>query len=231
MKYHKTLKTPITPKTLITIATLLFVPTSYADTTDQKIITIDGREVQLNENGSWKYLSTDRFANTKDGRRIRLKEDGSWSYAGNAPLKSEEQVRTSELDIKLQKVVIETYRKKTQKSSRIKTQTVFYVQLNNSPQAKTTINIKDSDISQIEVRDNNGKNYPVLSIKSGTSKLQPGKETTLVISAEKSPSIWGNVKLMKIIFKTGTFGIKNNITLSQRTIDFENEDVNNFSSK
>ncbi len=214
--------------TLVTIMALLFVTGSHGDTANQQVTTDDGREVLLKADGHWQYRSTDRFANTEDGRRVRLKEDGSWSYAGNAPLRSDEQVRTSELDLKLQKVVIQTHKTKTQKSARIKTQTAFYVQLNNSAQAKTTISIKDSNIEQIEVKDNNGKSYPVLSLKSDTSTLAPGKGTTLIINTEKSPSVFDDVRSMEIIFKRGTFGIQNNITLSQRTIDFEKEEVDSF---
>ena len=220
-----------TPITLFTMASLFFIPVCYADTANQQVFTDDGREVLLKPDGHWEYRSTDRFANTEDGRRVRLKEDGSWSYTGNTPLKSKVQVRTSDLDIELQKVVIETYKKKTQKSARVKTQTVFYVRLNNSTQAKAAINIKGSDISLIEVKDNNGKTYPVLSIKPGAPSLQPGTETTLAVRAEKSPSIFDDVKSMDIIFKTGIFGIQKTITLSQRAIDFDKEDVEGFDIK
>lgn len=218
----------IMTKTLISIATLLFIPVSFAATTDQQITTDDGREVLLKVDGRWEYRSTDRFANTDDGRRVRLKEDGSWAYTGNAPLQSKTQVRTADLDIQLKKVVIETYRKKTQKSARIKTQTVFYVQLNNSTQAKAAINIENSDAALVEVMDNNGKTYPVLSSKAGSSKLQPGAETILTIRAEKSPSIFDDVKSMEISFKAGMYGIKNTVSLSQKVTDFENEEVDGF---
>ncbi len=212
----------------IAAITLLLLTIGKTALANEQIINIDGREVLLKEDGSWKYQSTDRFANTKDGRRVRLKEDGSWSYVGNAPLQSSEHVRTTDLDIKLKKVVIETYRVKTQKSQRIKTQTVFYVQLSNSPQAKTTIKITDSDITQIEIKDNNNKIYEVLSIRSDTSTLEPGKDTTLVVRAKKSPAIWDNAKSMKITFEAGTFDLHQAVTLNQRIIDFEKEDVDNL---
>ena len=213
---------------LISIFTLLFAPTSQAETPKQEIINVDGREVILNENGTWEFLSTDRYADRNDGTRVRLKEDGSWQAIGNAPLESKEQVRTADLDIKLQKVVIETYEKKVQKNTRIKTQTVFYVDLVSSPQAKNNITIKQSDISLIEVKDNNGKNYPVLSIQPEDIQLKPNSKITLIVRAEKSPSIFDSVKSMDIVFKKGIFGIKNLITLNQRTIDFGNKKVGGF---
>ena len=150
------------PVTLIALVTLLFTPISQAKAPKQEIINVDGREVILNDNGTWKFLSTDRYANTKNGIRIRLKEDGSWQMIGNAPLQSKEQVRTTDLDLKLQKVVIETYEKKVQKNTRIKTQTVFYIDLAFSSQTKKSIAVSKDDIALIEIKDNNGKNYPVV---------------------------------------------------------------------
>jgi hypothetical protein len=217
-----------TPVTLITLVTLLFTPISQAKTPEQEIINVDGREVILNDNGTWKFLSTDRYANRNDGTRVRLKEDGSWQVIGNAPLESKEQVRTTDLDIKLQKVVIETHEKKVQKNTRIKTQTVFYVDLSYSPQAKNNITIDQSDISLIEVKDNNGKSYSVLSIMPNDTQIKPDTNMTLVIRAEKSPSFFDSVKSMEIIFKKGMLGIDEQITLSQRIIDFGNEKVDGF---
>jgi len=218
----------ITISTAFTLAVLLFIPVSYAEQVQPEVVTVDGREVILNNDGTWKYLSTDRYVNTKDGTRVRLKNDGSWQYVGNAPLISKEQVRTSELNIKLQKVVIESHEKKVQKNVRVKTQTVFYVQLENSPQAKQNISINKSDASLIEVKDNNGKSYPILSIKPDTAQLKPDTKTTLVVRAKKSPLLWDKVKSMEILFKPGIFGIQNPITLSQRTIDFDKKKVDGF---
>jgi len=216
------------PVTLIALVTLLFTPISQAKTPKQEIINVDGREVILNDNGTWEFLSTDRYANTKDGIRVRLKEDGSWQMIGNAPLQSKEQVRTTDLDLKLQKVVIETYEKKVQKNTRIKTQTVFYVDLAFSSQTKKSITVSKDDIALIEIKDNNGKNYPVVSIQPDDAQLQADTKTTLVIRAEKSPSIFDDVKSMNIVFQKGIFGIIEPITLSQRTIDFNKENVNGF---
>ncbi len=223
----------MTKKSFITFAffnTILLLLITINDNVfaAQEVIIVDGREVLLNEDSTWRYHSTDRYANTNDGRRLRLKEDGSWQYVGNAPLTTTEQVRTTNLNIKLQKVVIEKHEKKVQKNTRVKTQTVFYVVLENSAQAKKNISIKNSDISLIEVNDNNGKNYPVVSLQPGSIQLKPDTNTTLVIRAEKSPSMWDDVKSMEIVFKPGMFGIQKTIILKQMTIDFDEEKVDGF---
>ena len=201
---------------------------SYAEPVKQQVITNDGREVLLNADGTWKYLSNDRYADTGDGRRVRLKDDGSWEYVGNAAVKSEAQVRTTELDIKLQKVVIEKFQKKVQKNTHLTTQTVFYLKLAHSPQAKTGISISQDEIALISVKDNNGKNYPVVSMQADTTHLEPNAEASIVIRAKKSPSVWDDVKSMQIVFNKGIFGIDAPITLSMRVIDFQEEDVDGF---
>jgi hypothetical protein len=210
------------------LAIFLFLLSGHVSAEDSQIINVGGREVLLKQNGQWEYHSTDQFANTADGRQVRIKENGSWSYIGNASLKSSIQVRTSNLDIKLNKIVVETYKQKTQKSARIKTQTVFHLKLSNSPQSKTVVNIQDSDTSHIEIKDNNGKVYPVLSIKAEHSKLEPDNETTLIVRAEKSPSFFDDVNAMEITFKASLFGLQKPITLSQRVSDFKNENVDGF---
>ena len=225
------MKKLITASTIFALTFLSFIPVSYAKSVELEKVTIHGREVILNNDGTWKYLSTDRYASTKDGTRIRLKENGSWQAIGNTHLTSNKQVRTSDLDIKLKKVVIESYKKKVQKNISVKTQMVFYVNLNYSPQTKRTIGIKNSDTSLIEIKDNNGKIYPVLSIKPNTAQLQPNTDTTMVIRSEETPSIWNNAKSMEIVFKTGLLGIETPITLSQEIADFHEEDVDGFDKR
>ena len=227
MKIQLMIKTPLSIF-LFSLVVLSFIAVSHAETDVAEVVSVGGRKVILNNDGTWKYQSTDRYVTTKGGTQVRLKDDGSWQTMGNAPLTSKKQVRTSELDIKLDKVVIETYKRKVLKNTSVKTQTVFYLQLNYSPQAKTSLSINNSDISLIEVKDNNGKNYPVLSINSDAQQLQPNTGTTLVVRAEKSPSIWDDVKSMQIVLKTGLFGIETPITLSQATDDFEELNVDGF---
>ncbi len=217
-----------TSNVFIGLISLLIMLVSLNLVAAEQVVNIDGREILLKDDGTWAYASSDRFADTKDGQRVRLKQDGSWQYVGNAPLTSKQQVRTTELDLKLQKVVIETNEKKVQKNTRVRTQTVFYVGLGYSAQAKKHFSIKKTDSSLIEVKDNNGRVYPVLSIQADSAEVEPGTENTIVIRADKSPSIWDEVKSMQITFKPGIFGLQQPIILSQKIIDFENKKVAGF---
>ena len=213
---------------IIYMLILFLIPVSDASSADQKVITDDGREVLLKGDGTWIFRSTDRFANTEDGQRVRLKQDGSWQYVGNAPVVTQEHVRSTLLDIKLQTVVIERHEKKVQKNVRLRTQTVFYVNLGLSAQAKNDISITKNDVSHIEVNDNNGKTYPVLSIHPAPVVLKPGSDTTMVIRADGSPLWLDEVKSMSVIFKPEIYGIQQPVTLSRDVDDFEEKKVAGF---
>ena len=141
----------IYPAALLLLSLLL--PCQQALSAGQQVITDDGREVLLKEDGRWEFLSSDRYANTEDGQRVRLKQDGRWEYVGNAPTTSDEQVRTTDLDIKLQKVVIERHEQKAQKNKRVISQTVFYVDVALSPRATNNISISKEDIALVKIKD------------------------------------------------------------------------------
>lgn len=195
----------------------LFLVTGNSQAGSQKVITDDGHEVLLNDDGSWTFRTPDRFTSTSDGRRIRLKDDGSWQYANDLPPAADNKKQTPDPDVKLEKVIIEKYVKKGFKNTRVKTQTIFYVQLENFQQPA----ISSADMSLIEVKDSNGKNYPVISIKPGTT-------ASIVIRAEKSPSILDDARSMEITLKAGVFGLRRPITLSMRTVDFDKKEVDGF---
>ena len=213
---------------IIYMLMLLLIPGSDVMSADQQVITDDGREVLLKGDGTWVFRSTDRFANTDDGQRVQLKQDGSWQYVGNAPMATEEHVRSTLLDIKLQKIVIERHEKKVQKNVRLRTQTVFYVNFGLSARAKNNISITKNDVTHIEVKDNNGKAYPVLSIHPAPVVLKPGSDTTMVIRADRSPLLLDDVKSMSVIFKPEIYGIQQRVTLSRDADDFEQKKVAGF---
>ncbi len=213
---------------IITLIAVTMLSVSNALSADQQVVTDDGREVLLKQDGTWQFRSNDRFANTKDGQRVRLKQDGSWEYVGNAPLASKQRVRTNDLDIKIEKVVIETHEKKVQKNKRVKSQTVFYLNLQVSPLVESAVRIKNADVARIKVTDNNGKDYPVLSIQPSPATLEPNTKTTLIIRTDGSPLWWKNVKSMEIVFSPGILGIHNPIRLSNSVIDIDKKNVDSF---
>ena len=83
---------------------------------DQRILTDAGREVLLRDDGTWEYLSDDRFGTLKDGSRARLQSDGSWeivedevgliSIPAQALKRSEDIIRSDEIYLEISDYVL-----------------------------------------------------------------------------------------------------------------------------
>ena len=218
---HKTI-------TSVSLPVLMLITPVNVQADNQQVITDDGREVLLKEDGTWKFQSSDRFANTTDGRRVRLKDDGSWEYVGNAPMTTASLVRTTGLELKLGKVVVEKYEKKVQKNVRVKTRMVFYVNVDVSPLQKETITIQQDNIAHIDVRDDTGKIYPVLSIQPSSAELEPDSKTVLEIQADGAPTVFSKAKTMQIKFKPAMLNTSESVSLSYRVDDFDEKKVSSF---
>lgn len=192
---------------------------------------MDGREIRLSPDGTWEFISEDRIANTPDGHRVRLKKDKTWEYIGNAPLKTEQQIRTQKSDIKLTKTEIERYEEKVHKSKRIITQTVFYLTIDISPLAKNNVKLAVNDPSAIIVRDDNGKSYPVLQVTPSRAALRPGSKTQLIIRTEGSPSWILAVKSIELILPKGIVSEAPAITLIERFDNIQTISVDSLPKK
>jgi hypothetical protein len=218
---HKTI-------TSFSLPVLMLITPGNVQADKQQVITDDGREVLLKEDGTWIFQSNDRFANTNDGRRVRLKDDGSWEYVGNAPMATASLVRTTGLEMKLEKVVVEKYEKKVQKNVRVRTRMVFYVNVDVSPLQKESIAIEQDNIAHIDVRDDAGKSYPVVSIQPSTAELEPDSKTVLEIRADGAPTVFSKAKIMQITFNPGMLNTSESISLSYRVDDFDEKKVSSF---
>ena len=62
---------------------------SHTDSHKDIVISKDGREINLNKDGTWNYASEDILVETEGGYTARLKPDNTWEYVGNAPIKKE----------------------------------------------------------------------------------------------------------------------------------------------
>ena len=204
---------------------------SSAILADQKLISDDGREVLIKDDGSWEFRSEDRYANTKDGRRIKLKADGTWVYVGNAPLVTKEQARTTTVDIKLEKVEFEVHKEKVHKNIRMESQTVFYINVDVSPLSRTPLSINGIDLSRLKVEDDKGKDYAVISVTPESTDIQPDTNKTFVVRTKDTPSLWDGVKSIELIIQPGVFENDEAITFSRKYHDIEEVNVKGFEKK
>jgi hypothetical protein len=209
---------------LIFIFTLIISNSCYA----ARNLILDGREIQLNDDGTWQYLSTDRFIDTPDGKRIRLQDNGQWEYIGNTPLKAEQRQRTSTLDMQLKDVVIERTEKKVQKNVRVRTQTVFTIDIQRAEEADGSLGLAGLDLTNVSVTDNNGKAYEIIRIDSDRPSIGPGESATISVIADKSPLMFDDVKSMSVTFRAKVFNAPNDITLTRELDDIDEVKVDKF---
>ena len=106
---------------------------------DQRILTDAGREVLLKDDGSWTYLSEDRFGTLSDGSRARLKADGSWEIVedevglitipAQALKRSEDTIRADKFYIEISGITIESQRGKNRKNSTLRAQMLVDIKI------------------------------------------------------------------------------------------------------
>lgn len=193
----------------------------------EDVISDDGREVRLKNDGTWDFRSNDRYANTKDGQRIRLKSDNTWEYVGNAPMETDVQFRDVSTDIKLRQVVFESFKEKAHKNTRKKTHTVFYLSTEVSAAAAAPVKVRQDNLALFNVSDSNGNEYPVLSVEPKLTELAPGSKQEFVIRADGSPQWWG-VKSIQLKLSPEIFGSAEFIVLNESVHEIKKKNVEGF---
>lgn len=153
----------------------------------------DGRKVQLNADGSWQFVSDDVFATSESGQRVVLKADGSWQLADTpepvkriAPVPNQLQAAdgiASVDSIVIEKAVFE--RAGFSKNKVYRYQTLIKLSFHKAL-AKPELNISD-----IELTDSKGNDYPILNIKPS------GKDQYTVV-AKGAPDRWSRAKFFII---------------------------------
>ena len=188
----------------------------------EEIIADDGREVQLNDDGSWSYTSTDRFATSAAGKRIRLKADGSWVYTGDETavglqlISDRKYVAEQFLQVSLRELVLDTARGKkseSHKNSPKQTQMVFYLSIHMDQKAKGSVDI-GFNTADFSVQDSDGRNYPVILVVPATATLQPGGETEVIVRADGSPH-WWTTKSMSLTLAKSVFSSQQELVLTR----------------
>ena len=210
---------------IVYLSILLSSPAGFAA---QEVISYDGREVLLKDNGTWEFRSNDRYANTPDGRRVRLKENNTWEYMGNAPLTTTTEARTVTTDITLQRAVVETHKEESYKNIRTETQTVFYLQIALSPLADKGVTIDKSALARIKVVDNKGGHYTNLSLTPDQFTLAPKSQQTFAVRVDGSPSWFKGAKSVNIELAPGIFGNRDTVALTIRVDDMDHKEVESF---
>ena len=175
-------------------------------------ISDDGREVKIDEDGSWHYTSEDRFATTTSGQRVRLSTDGSWQFVESNELPSmamrqqngfsRDRIKTNSLNINLNRITIESMRTEVHKGSRIKSQIVLNLEVSTTEELPTVTLDRHASFA---VKDSKGRTYPIETIKPTIISLS-AETQSITITANGSPRWWG-VKSIELTIKPGTLAV------------------------
>ncbi len=208
-------------------ATMFFLWPAFSMATSEVVISDDGRQIQLNGDGTWVQLSKDRYATNAAGQRLRLAADGTWSIVDSdktlqgAPLTP--ITAANESTLFLAKVEILKRQIKRAKSVHAETVTVYQLQIKND--TDQTISL-EGDLSQRFVASSSGgTEYPIESIEVDKPQVAPGERGNITLVALGSPR-WFGTKYMALEVAANTLGNSEKRILSKsmnevdkRTVD------------
>jgi hypothetical protein len=174
---------------------------------DEVVFDDDGRQIQLNADGTWVFLSRDRFAINAAGDRIRLRPDGTWTTASspNAPKKTTTTGASTDVDVSMYLAQVEIQRKMTrrQKNKHAEMRTIYTLRLaNNSDRA---IPLSESLAGRMTAGSSRGAEYPIESLVLPGASLGPGENADLHVIAVGAPQ-WFGVKYLGLDIAADTFG-------------------------
>lgn len=178
-------------------AIFLILLTSFA-MAEEVVVSDDGRQIRLNDDGTWVQLSQDRFATNAQGQRIRLRADGKWNVMSAQD--TTQGVRSSIEPVPLQDEAIlylksvEILRReiKRSKSRHAETRMRYVVGIENN----TADTIRIDRAGQYRASTNRGGEYALLSV-TGPADVSPGATAELVVVVADSPT-WFGVKHLSL---------------------------------
>lgn len=189
---------------------VLFLFLSAFSRADEIVLSDDGREVRIKDDGSWEFVSDDRFATTREGERIRLKSDGSWEKApddqswvtvpASSGTFSRDRITEGSINLEITEVTIESVRSRQQKNTRLRSQIVTWLSVTSTE--SQSFSLATGDIS---LADSRGKTYEIISITPERFEVSPEAPVKVRIIADDSPKWWG-VKFFKYEIAPGVLG-------------------------
>lgn len=217
--------------TALTVSLAVFSHSLFAE---QDVVSDDGREVRLHDDGTWSLLSRDRFATTADGRRIKLMPDGRWDEVAQTLTVTDgvtKQVFTpvkavaGSSGILLTQVDILKKKTKTHKSTKADTRTVYYLQVTNPSAAAITLS--QELVSSLAVTDSKGRQYKVLSLAYDGNTIASGESKKITVWVDGAPR-WYGVQFLSLEIAKNVFGDNRRIVLSKNMNDVSTRVVADF---
>lgn len=216
----------------LVLLSALLVLLGFSASAAEVVISDDGRQIQINGDGTWVQLSKDRYATNADGQRIRLKPDGTWSLLGDvtSPDPSGQTALTPisaalESTLFLSKVEILKRRIERAKSTHAQVRTVYHLEVVNDSPADITLD--DSLSTKLLPGSSSGAEFEVISVSYPTGLIKPGERETIEVVADGAPR-WFGVKAMTLEVPAGVLGNRQSRVLSKIMSDVERRNVEDF---
>lgn len=187
---------------------LLLILTMPVVAGEEIVLSDDGREVRLKTDGSWEFVSDDRYATTRSGERIRLRSDGQWESVEDSSWQTAtivSQNPAAAAGFGVSDFVIESVRSTKHKNSRVRNQMVIDIRT-----ADRETMAKAPAASRVGVKDSKGRVYEITSVKATASGLR--------IIADDAPTWWG-VKYFEITMPGSAMGTGNDVVLRKPMSD------------
>jgi hypothetical protein len=193
---------------------LLLALTMPVFAADEIVLSDDGREVRLKNDGSWEFVSEDRYATTRSGERIRLRADGQWETVEDLSWQTATVVSQNPAPaagLMVSDFVIESVRSTKHKNSRVRSQMVIDIRM-----AERDGMAKPPAAASVGVKDSKGRRYEITSVKATTSGLR--------IIADDAPTWWG-VKYFEITIPGSAKGTGKDVALRKPISDVVRRNV------
>ena len=220
----------------IFITSMLIAVSSWC-LAEERLITNDGREVILHEDGTWEFASEDRYAITPAGQQVQLKADGSWTVVESASTASVGQqvigvdTRPSLVGVELNEAFVEEYSERAgaqSKNTRNFRYINFLLDVSLSAEAENALSLNNLDPNQFSVTDDRGGDYDILSLESTNPSLQPGQSSQIRVITDGAPGTLVRVSDIVLNISPNTLGTDSAFELE---VNYRGLDRKNISRK
>ena len=193
---------------------------------EEVVISDDGRQIQINGDGTWVQLSKDRYATNSAGQRLRLKPDGTWNVmADTERTQGTPLTRLSaanETTLFLEKVEILKRKIKRAKSIHAQSNTVYHLQVLND--TSDVIRLDVDLTGALTAGHSSGGRFPIERVSYDRAEIAPGERGQLTVVAEGAPQ-WFGVKYMTLEVAANALGNSNRRVLSKNMTEVVKREV------
>lgn len=191
------------------------------------VISDDGRQIRLNDDGTWAQISQDRFATTLAGERVRLRPDGSWNYVHDASppassVKAPGPVIEDEAVLFLKSVEILRREIKRAKSTHAETRMRYTIQIDNVTEEDVSVDKS----ARFSAGSNRGGSYETLEV-FGADRVAAGASGEVVVIVDGSP-VWFGTKYLSLEVPANAIGNSVQRMLNKRMDEVRRISVDNF---